>query len=491
MYRLSRDNLSKLNKNISIPKYLSTPDLSSPVTSGIVHFGTGNFHRAHQAVYCDDLLSQGENSWGITGVSMRSPDMRDNLAPQDFLYTQATLGEATDYRIIGAIQDILVAPENPQMVIDAIANDTTQLVTTTITEKGYCLSLGKIDVKNSLIIDDLNSIAAPKTTYGFIAAALIKRCNQQGMPITILCCDNVSNGGEHLRLGVELMLTKHSTSTQQWMDKGNVSFASSMVDRVTPATNNQLINSVNEQLGVTDAAPMAAEPFTQWTIEDNFAGHKPPFNKVGAQFVRDIPPFENVKLRFLNASHSILAAMGYLAGDKFVHEALQRPTLASFAEQTLTDNVIAVTSIPDMIDINLYIQEVLGRFHNQNLPYAVLQVGTDSSQKIQQRWFPSIDDALKQESDYSYLALSVAAWVNFISKALLNNDLNDPLRDELSKIAVTGNTNIVNDYLALAGANMFTFFSDESFMSNVKKYHSLINELGIIEAIKSTGITKV
>lgn len=492
MYRLSRDNLSKLNKNISVPEYLITPDsddLSSPITSGIVHFGTGNFHRAHQAVYCDNLLNQGESSWGITGISMRSPDMRNNLAPQDFLYTQATLGESTDYRVIGAIQNILVAPENPQAVIDIIANNTTQLVTTTITEKGYCLSLGKLDLTNDLIVDDLESIKVPKTTYGFIAAALIKRCNEQGTPITILCCDNVHKGGEHLRLGVELMLEKHCPSTRQWI-KDNVAFSSSMVDRVTPATNEQLINLVNEQLGLSDAAPVAAEPFTQWIIEDNFAGKKPPFNKVGAQFVRDIPPFENVKLRFLNASHSILAAMGYLAGDKFIHEAIQRPTLASFAEQALTDNVVAVTSIPDVIDINVYIQEVLGRFHNQNLPYAVLQVGTDSSQKIQQRWFPSIDDALKQELDYSYLALSVAAWVNFISKALLNNDLNDPLRDQFSNIKVAGNADIVNDYLTLAGANMFAFFTNSAFMDSVKESHKLIDELGIIEAIQSTKIIK-
>lgn len=477
MYQLSRDNLSKLNDNIAIPNYLN-----NPISSGIVHFGTGNFHRAHQAVYCDTLLNQGENAWGITGVSMRSPDMRDNLAPQDFLYTQATLGELTDYRIIGSITDILVAPENPQAVIDIIANNTTQLVTTTITEKGYCLTQGEIDQTDPLIVSDLTTIDAPKTTYGFIAAALIKRCNQEGLPITILCCDNVHNGGEHLRLGVELMLAKHSTSTQLWL-KDNVSFASSMVDRVTPATNEKLISSVGEQLGLSDSAPVAAEPFTQWIIEDNFAGRRPPFDNVGAQFVKDIPPFENVKLRFLNASHSILAAMGYLAGDKFIHEALQRPTLADFAEQALINNVIPVTLIPDAIGINVYIQEVLARFHNQNLPYAVLQVGTDSSQKIQQRWFPSIDDAIEQQSDYTYLALSVAAWVHYIKKALLNNDLNDPLQAEFSTI---NTKNDVNAYLALAGADTFNFFKDSDFMDKVKKYHALIDQLGIIAAIEST-----
>lgn len=484
MYRLSRDNLSKLNDNIAIPNYLN-----NPISSGIVHFGTGNFHRAHQAVYCDALLNQGENDWGITGVSMRSPDMRDNLVPQDCLYTQATLSELTDYRIIGSISNILVAPENPQAVIDIVANNTTQLVTTTITEKGYCLSQGEIDLTNLLIIDDLASITAPKTTYGFIAAALIQRHNNQGLPITILCCDNVHNGGEHLRLGVELMLTKHCTSTQQWL-KEHVSFASSMVDRVTPATNEQLIHSVGETLGVSDCAPVAAEPFTQWIIQDNFAGRRPPFDNVGAQFVKDIPPFENVKLRFLNASHSILAAMGYLAGDNFIHEALQRPTLAAFAQQALIKNVIPVTSIPGAININVYIQEVLARFHNKYLPYAVLQVGTDSSQKIQQRWFPTIDDAIKQQSDNAYLAFSVAAWVHFIKKALINNDLNDPLHDAFSSIKTT-EMNDVNAYLTLADADTFSFYNDETFMNKVKKYHSLIEQLGILAAIESSKITKV
>ena len=199
MNRLNIQTLSKLPAGIDVPNYSQ-----ASITSAIVHFGAGNFHRAHQAVYCDALLNQAETRWGIIGVSLRSPKVRDDLAPQDFLYTQATLGNNTTYRIIGAIQNVLVAQENPQAVIDVIAHNNTQLVTTTITEKGYCLSSGKLDRDHPGIKLDLESLTLPQTTYGYLAAALIQRCADQAAPLTILCCDNMRAGGKTLQDGVQL-----------------------------------------------------------------------------------------------------------------------------------------------------------------------------------------------------------------------------------------------------------------------------------------------
>jgi fructuronate reductase len=488
MQRLNQANLATLSANIIAPKYVPVT-----VSSGIVHFGVGNFHRAHQAIYCDALLNKGELKWGITGVSMRSPDMRDHLAPQDYLYTQATLGEQTQYQVVGALQDILVAPENPQAVIAAVANDTTQLITMTITEKGYDLANGELNVSASGVAHDLADLSQPRTIYGYIAAGLIERCAQQGTKLNVLCCDNMHAGGEFVKAGVMVMLAQHRPQTVAWVE-ANVAFASSMVDRVTPATNEQLKYNVAQELGLVDAAPVAAEPFTQWIIEDNFAGERPPFDRVGALFVDDITPFEKVKLRFLNASHSMLAAMGYLAGDQYVHEALRRASMASFAEQALKLNVLPVTHVPSGMSGTTYIDEVLARFRNHHLPYAVLQVGTDSSQKIQQRWFPAIDDALRVGSASDYMAFAVATWASFIRKALEQNDLNDPLSDAFAQSSATTNTDTtdfatrMHGYLRLAGAERFDFYHNQAFMDRVTQCHISIERLGVEQALSANQI---
>ncbi|NHN35791.1 mannitol dehydrogenase family protein [Pseudomaricurvus alcaniphilus] len=477
MNRLNETTLPQLASDVQLPGYDR-----SLISAGIVHFGAGNFHRAHQAVYCDTLLNQGENSWGIIGVSLRSPAVRDSLVPQDCLYTQATLGETTSYRVIAAIKGLLVAPENPQAVIDAVAGDRTQLVTTTITEKGYCLANGAIDRNHPDLSRDLHSLSAPQTTYGYLAAALIKRCAAQGKPLTVLCCDNMHGGGEHLAAGVRLLLEVHSPDTWAWVSR-NCVFSSSMVDRVTPATDTALKEKVAERLGVYDAAPVAAEPFSQWVIEDRFAGERSPFDRAGALFVESIGPYEQVKLRFLNAGHSMLAALGYLAGDRFIHEALQREPLARFTEQALKQCVLPVTAVPADVDGVDYINQVLGRFRNANLPYAVLQVGSDSSQKIQQRWLPSIDDALSRERDAAYLAFALAAWASFIRKALANDDLNDPLRNDFARCESAAPRSPVRDYLALAGAAKFAFVNNETFMESVDGFYHTIAEQGVEQAL--------
>lgn len=499
MNQLSTATLTELMPGVETPSYAR-----ASITAGIVHFGIGNFHRAHQAVYCDALLNDGETEWGIIGISLRSAGMRDKLSPQDFLYTQATLFETkggdtvggvttaddtTVYRIIGAIQNVLVAPENPQAVIDTVANNKTQLVTTTITEKGYCLSSGEIDREHPGITQDLESLKLPQTTYGYLAAALIIRCANKGTPVTILCCDNMQAGGEQLQGGVQMLLERHSPETLIWVTQ-NVAFSSSMVDRVTPATNEVLKEMVAERLGLVDAAPVAAEPFTQWVIEDRFAGERPPFDRVGALFVEDIEPFERIKLRFLNAGHSMLAALGYLAGDRFIHEALQRPALARFTEQALIHNVLPVTPIPNGVSGQAYIAQVFERFRNGNLPYAVLQVGSDSSQKIQQRWLPSIDDALAQGQDVSYLAFALAAWVSFIRKALANDDLSDPLSNSFANCESADTTSDVQSFLAVAGAELFACFNNDHFMATVEKFHQAIDDVGIEQALATNQILR-
>ena len=458
----------------------------SAIKAGIVHFGLGNFHRAHQAVYVEDLLEQGETEWGITGISLRSAGMKADLEPQDYLYLLAILGsDTTDYRIIGAIQNILVAGETPQGVIDIIASPDTHVASSTITEKGYYLSSGEVDFEHPTLKAELTSLKIPTTIYGFLAAGIIQRHKTapDGSMLTVMCCDNISTGGEILRHSVHHLLKLHSPETLKWA-QSHVGFISSMVDRVSPATDDALRAKVLSDTGRNDARPVSAEPFTQWIIEDGFAGKQPAFDKVGALFVDDIVPFEQMKLRYLNAAHTIASTLGYLSGDIYVHEAIERPNVFKFMRQALYENVLPNADVPDGYDGAAYIEDVIKRFQNANLPYANLQVGTDSSQKIQQRWFPTLERAVSQNADTSYFTFSLGAWVNFIHAALEKDVLNDPQKAALKAIEENDVSRRTLDYLKIANADQFNFFSNSKFMTSVTEYANTINTHGIDKALE-------
>jgi len=466
----------------------NTPSFSydrEAISIGIVHFGIGNFHRAHQAVYVEDLLEQGETQWGIAGVSLRSSSMKDALEPQDYLYTLAVLDEQRDYRVIGAIQDVLVATHDPKAVIDLIAAPTTQVLSSTITEKGYYLSSGKVDFHTPALKTELTSLLSPTTIYGFIALGLIQRfLNAPSSKLTIMCCDNISGGGELIKKGVSHLLSEHSPETLLW-SKTHVSFISSMVDRVSPATDDTLRNAVLRDTGRRDVSPVSAERFSQWIIEDNFAGRRPAFDQVGAVFVDDISPFESMKLSYLNAAHSIASTLGYLSGDVYVHEAIEWPDIFQFTRQALYENVMSNAPVPEGYDAANYIEDVIKRFQNSHLPYANLQVGTDSSQKIQQRWFPTIDAALDQDKHVAYFAFSLAAWVIFIQKALKNDVLNDPMKAGLMKVDMRNLNTLVDRYLKIANADKFIFYKRPDFINAVITYTHSIKDHGIETALSN------
>ena len=450
------------------------------VGSGIVHFGVGNFHRCHQAVYCDKLLGLGHSAWGITGISMRSANVKEALEPQNYLYTQITLGSTRDFRIVGALTNIIVAPQQPEAAISATASAETQLVTCTITEKGYYLKNGTIDLDAEPIAADLASLDKPNTLYGFIAAALIRRYRENGGKLTVLCCDNIKSGGETLKNGCNRMLQQHDSRAADWAGQ-HVSFISSMVDRVSPATTEETRQLVQDTLQLHDNWPVAAEPFSQWVIEDHFAGARPPFEQVGALLVDSIDNYENMKLRLLNASHSIIATLGYLYGDNAIHQALARPDVRKFVEQALQHNILPVAPAVDGIGLNDYAAEVLQRFENQALPYAVLQVGSDSSQKIQQRWFPTIDAALAAGLANQQMAFMLAAWVHYIDRALSQVELNDPLGEQFSAQRSCSST--IAPYLELCDAKRFNFYRNPQFMAQVGNYYRAIADNSIDKAV--------
>ena len=411
--------------------------------------------------------------------------MRDALRPQDYLYTLATLGETTEYRIIGAIKDVVVAPENPAAVIGLIANVSTQLVSSTITEKGYYLTSSEVDFGHPDLQAELVLLDVPKTIYGFLARGLMRRAQDNPhAKLTVMCCDNISKGGELLRDGVRRLLRQHSPDTLKWAET-HVGFVSSMVDRVCPATDNELRDAVSRDTGRDDAWPVSAEPFSQWIIECKFIGERPNFDQVGAVFVDDIAPFERMKLRYLNAAHTMASTLGYLIGDAYVHEALQREEIFNFMRQALLENVLPHADVPNGYDGADYIEAVIDRFQNRNLPYANLQVGTDSSQKIQQRWFPTIDLALAKSAQVPYFEFCLGAWVVFIQKALENNVLNDPKKEAFAQVEAIDMSGRVSAYLSIASVDKFALSRHTEFMDAVLRHAEIIKAEGVRAALKA------
>ena len=472
---LNRTTLPELSRSVGIPRY----DLSA-IKCGVVHLGVGNFHRAHQAAYFDDLLNAGHLDWGVTGVSLRSQKTRDALIDQDYLYTLAEQSESHSYRVIGALQSILVAPEDPMAVIERLASYETALITTTVTEKGYLLCDSGVDFENPLFQSDLDSCDAPSTVYGFLAAALVRRVQFGAGPVTVLCCDNIQNGGSVLRQGTERLLAKYATVELAWL-LSKVSFISSVVDRVSPTTTELLKTTVQRELGVHDAWPVATEPFSLWVIEDHFVGEKPPLDTVGALFVPDVLPFERMKLAYLNAAHSVIAVLGYLLGEEHVHVALENTEVQEFTRDFLRGDVLPVTPMPREVDGVVYIEDIFARFENAALPYKTTQVCSDSSQKIQHRWFPTIDAAVSSGAESRRVALVLAAWVAAVERMVQTEEVQDPKRDELiASITESRSTNEkVEKTLAIAGAARWRFSNNPSFMNAVVSSSVGIRERGI------------
>ena len=478
MKLLSAETLGSLPKTVIVPNY-SVND----VKASILHFGVGNFHRAHQAVYVDNLMCKGIKNLGIIGVSLRSSKMRDKLIQQDYLYTVATLNTPTTYRVIGSIKNILVAPEDPQRVISQVADESITLITTTITEKAYYLKDGNVDLTSDAMIHDLTNRESPRTVYGFLAEGIEARYNISAKPITILCCDNIQEGGEKLRSGVMYLLKQHGSPAYKWMLE-NVVFISSMVDRITPVTTPEIVADTSNALNVIDASPVPTESFSQWVIEDKFIGSVPDFSKAGAQLVANISEYETIKLRFLNAPHSILATIGYLCGDEYIHQTMQRSEVKSFTELLLREELVGISDAPPDIDLNKYISQTLERFVQPKIPYRVLQVGSDTSLKIQQRWFPAIEKLVQSKQSSIKFAFILAAWVFFIERTLAEETMNDPAKSIFLELKKWSNQTYIMDVLAVANANHFSFFLNREFMNQVVAYYNEIQITPILNVIK-------
>jgi fructuronate reductase len=405
------------------------------VTAGIVHLGIGAFHRAHQAVYTDAVLAAGDRRWGIVGASLRSTDTRDALAPQDHLYTLAVRAEEERLEVVGSIRDVLVAPENGEALLAALSGPDVRLVTLTVTEKGYCHrpSTGELDEDHPDIRHDLHSPHAPRSAVGFLIEAIRRRRASGAPPLTCLSCDNLPANGCTLRGVATRFAALRDPALLAALEA--TAFPSSMVDRIVPQTTEPVRASICRALGLDDAWPIATEPFSQWVIEDAFASGRPEWEIAGATFVRDVAPFELMKLRLLNGSHSLLAYLACLAGLETVSDAVRAPGFEVLVRRFMEDEVSPTLPALAGFDLPEYRASLLRRFGNASLQHRTSQIAMDGSQKLPQRLLGTIRDRLAAGRPIELLALGVAAWMRYASgrdEAGARVEVRDPLAGRIA-----------------------------------------------------------
>ncbi|MDY0873610.1 mannitol dehydrogenase family protein [Dongia rigui] len=404
------------------------------VTPGIVHLGVGAFQRAHLAVYTDDTLKM-DPSWGIVGASLRRPDTRAALQPQDFLYTVAIRdGDASQMRIVGALLDVLDATTQRDALLAAMVDPRIRIITLTVTEKGYCHdpATGWLDPDHPDIRHDLANPAAPISVPGLLVRALELRRARGAAPIAILCCDNLPANGETTARVVTGFAALRDSDLARYIAVA-IAFPSTMVDRIVPATTDLDRLEVSRQTGFDDAWPVVTEPFSQWVIEDRFPAGRPAWESAGAQMVADVRPFELMKLRMLNGSHSILAYLGYLSGHAHVAEAVANPQLRQLIHGFMTEEVMP-TLPPCLGDLAAYRDLLLQRFGNSALKHRTWQIAMDGSQKLPQRLLSTIRARLAAGLSAQRAILGVAAWLRYATGLDENGnviDVRDPLAARL------------------------------------------------------------
>lgn len=398
--------------------------------AGIVHIGLGAFHKAHQAVYTDSALGLAGGDWRITGVSLRSADVASALNPQDGRYILLVRDEAGDRaRLIGSVAKVLVAPAGPEAVIEAIAAPATRIVTLTVTEKAYGIdrATGGLDLAHHAIARDLRNPEAPSGVVGFLVAGLRRRREQDAGPLTILCCDNLPENGRLVRRIVLDFAGRMDPALAQWIEQ-TTAFPSSMVDRITPATTARTLEDAARLSGYRDMAAVETEPFSQWIIEDGFAAGRPAWDKAGALFVEDVAPYEKMKLRLLNGTHSLLAYAGFLAGHETVSEAIRDEALRSIADRQTWASAATLPPVPG-VDLDAYRAELLARFANRAIRHLTYQIAMDGTEKLPQRICAPLGETLAANGDAGAFAFAVAAWMRYclgVTDDGHSYDLRDP-----------------------------------------------------------------
>ncbi|GFD82421.1 mannitol 2-dehydrogenase [Tenacibaculum sp. KUL118] len=464
---LSIATLPLLSESVSKPNY----DLNA-TGCGIVHIGPGAFHRAHQAYYTEKALAYG-GDWRIHGVSMRSASLKDALGPQDNLYALCIVDNEPETHIIGAIKTLSTLANDREDIVAALVNRQTKIVTLTVTEKGYCLNAqGHLDTDHPDIKADLVTPETPVSAVGLIVQALAQRKQAGYADITIISCDNVSDNGKKLQKAVSEFANKTDESLGQWISE-NIAFPCTMVDSITPATEDSFKANVATELGLTDNWPIQRESFTQWVVEDNFSGPRPAWDKVGVTFTHNVSFFEKAKLRILNGTHSTLAYIGLLLGKETVYEAMRTPAIKQLIQTMLKEEIVPSLVNDDTegnndFDLNVYAQDIVKRYENRHIRHLLSQIAWDGSQKIPFRILDTVRDNLKAKRNIDLLCTAVAAWCLFVNnKARLDETITDPLDEALR--ATAKSVNFQPDALTKKLLSLDTMFAELSVNNTFKE----------------------
>ncbi len=407
---------------------------------GIVHLGIGAFHRAHQAFYTDRSLAREVGDWGICGVSLRSAAVREQLQPQQGLYTLQVLEEpSSQVQVLGAVKEVLFAPEQREDVLARMTHPHTKIVSLTVTEKGYCHdpATGRLNQQHPDVQHDLANPSQPKTVLGFLTEALRLRNGDGTPPFTVVSCDNLSENGALLRSLVVEFAALREAALAAWI-RTEVAFPCSMVDRIVPATTESDKARIAALLGCKDDGCVVAEPFTQWVLEDRFPQGRPAWGDVGVEMVSDVRPFEQMKLRMLNGTHSTLAYLGFLAGHEFVYEAAAQPEFVRLLQEMWREEIIPTLSTPAETDLNAYAEALLARYQNQAVKYRLYQIATDGSQKMPPRLLETLRFYRERAQLPSRILLAIAGWMRFVtgvSERGARFEVNDPLAPKLLALA--------------------------------------------------------
>lgn len=421
---------------MSDPSHLTPAYRRKDHKPGIVHIGIGAFHRAHQAVYTDTALAENGGDWRIIGVSLRSTDIVDALNAQDGLFTVIERHpDGPKLRQVGSLASAIAAARGAEPVLAALADPAIRIVTITVTEKAYGIDrqTGHVDPAHPAIRHDLDSPEAPTGVIGFLVEGLARRKQAGQAPFTVVCCDNLPSNGELVRNAVIDFAERRDPELARWIGE-NVAFPSTMVDRITPAATDRTFADVKRLTGHDDLAAVETEPFSQWVIEDHFPLGRPAWETGGALLVDDVAPYERMKLRMLNGSHSLIAYLGQVGGYRYVRDVMADADLAALVRGHMVN---AAATMPPLagIDFDDYADDLIARFQNPEIAHETRQIAMDGTEKLPQRILEPASELPEGDARLGTFALCVAVWMAFAFRTLndaASGGLNDPRADDLA-----------------------------------------------------------
>ncbi len=482
--KLNNDSLQLLKNRIKLPGYNR-----AEISSGIVHIGVGNFHRSHEAFYTNYILQQGAVNWGICGIGLLPGDkkMYDILKAQDGLYTLMILNPDgnVETEIIGSIVELIYAPGDPGKAIEKMAGPDIRIISLTITEGGYNFDpyTGEFNFKDPGIQHDLLYPEFPVTVFGYLTSALRLRSERGGTGLTILSCDNIQHNGEMAKKTLLAFLSEADPALKEWVSS-NVSFPNSMVDRITPGTTTSNIAELELLSGIHDDWPVPCEPFVQWVIEDDFRAGRPEWERTNVQFVLDVSPYEKMKIRLLNAGHSLLGLCGTLMGYHTINESVNDKIIRSLLLRFYNEEVLPILGSLEIIDLNVYIKDLLQRFGNAAIKDNLSRICSESSAKLPKFLLPTLNEELKRGGPIEVSTFIIAAWCHYLElngNGIYNYEIIDLDKDKLIHYAIASKT-----------GDPLYFLDQEEIFGNLKnsvRFTGIYNNF--IKEIRQSGFERV